>query len=90
MAGLGKRGQEKVANGANELFTQTEKPENQKNGNPENNKADSSKPRLVKKSFVFSFELAEELRKYCFENRKKEVDVVREALDSHFRKNEKD
>lgn len=100
MSGLGKRGQDKVAKGANQLFTKTEntenseaeKPENHKAVNPgsgeainaENCKTVSPKPRLVKKSFVFSFELAEDLRKYCFENRKKEVDVVREALNAYF------
>ena len=102
MSGLGKRGQDKVVKGANQLFTKTEntesseaeKPESHKTKNTEsgeainaeNSKTASPKPRLVKKSFVFSFELAEDLRKYCFENRKKEVDVVREALDAFFKK----
>lgn len=83
-----------MAKGANQLFTKTEntesseaeKPENHKAVNAENSKTASPKPRLVKKSFVFSFELAEDLRKYCFENRKKEVDVVREALDAYFKR----
>lgn len=118
MSGLGKRGQDKVAKGANQLFTKTEntenseaeKPENHKNINDENGEAEKpesheagnaqsgdavnannskaapSKPVLVKKSFVISFELAEDLRKYCFENRKKEVDVVREALNAYLKK----
>ena len=85
MAGLGKRGQAKVV-GANELFRKTENTENQQNINHENHKHGNmeNKP-PVKKSFVFSFALAEQLRKHAFENRMKEVDIVREALDLYFK-----
>lgn len=77
MAGLGSRGKAKVG-GANELFSKTEKHESHKNENTENMQP-------VKKSFVFSFALAEQLRKYAFEKRMKEVDIVREALDLYFK-----
>lgn len=76
MAGLGKRGQDKVG-GANELFRKTEHMESAKDINTEN-------PNPVKKSFVLSFELAERLREYAFRLRRKEVDIVREALDDYF------
>ncbi|MDE7064402.1 MAG: hypothetical protein K2O70_02890 [Desulfovibrionaceae bacterium] len=72
MSGLGKRGKDKVAT-TDALFQKTEKPEPHKSETME-----SHKP--VKKSFEFSFELAEKLRERAFRERRKEVDIVREAL----------
>ena len=86
MAGLGKRGQEKVAKGANELFNKTENMESNKPSNEDNDKHINQENQPVKKSFVFSFALAEQLRKFAFEHRMKEVDIVREALDAYFQK----
>lgn len=85
MSGLGKRGQEKVA-GANELFNKTENMENSKTIKNEGDESINQESQPVKKSFVFSYALAEQLRKYAFEHRMKEVDIVREALDAYFQK----
>ncbi|GAB1253004.1 hypothetical protein [Desulfovibrio falkowii] len=85
MAGLGTRGKAKVG-GANELFSKTEKHESRQNINTENHKNENiENMQPVKKSFVFSFALAEQLRKHAFEKRMKEVDIVREALDLYFK-----
>ena len=62
MSGLGKRGKDKVAT-TDALFQKTEKPEPHKSETME-----SHKP--VKKSFEFSFELAEKLRERAFRERR--------------------
>ena len=76
MSGLGKRGKDKVTTEA--LFQKTEKPETHESKTVENHKP-------VKKSFEFSFELAEKLRERAFRERRKEVDIVREALDLYLK-----
>ena len=77
MAGLGNRGKGKIES-ANALFQKTENMENQNAGDMENHPP-------VKKSFAFSFELAEALREHAFRTRRKEVDIVRDALDMYFK-----
>lgn len=71
MSGLGNRGKGKV--GTDAVFRKTEKPENQNTKNEEEREP-------VKKSFVFSYDLSEALREHAFKTRRKEVDIVRDAL----------
>lgn len=93
MAGLGQRGQKKVIASASELFRKTERAESEQNVKEENSKNDftqNSKDVIkqnrhpVRKQYVFAWELSEKLREYCFRERRKEVDVVREALADYF------
>lgn len=84
MAGLGERGKKKISSptaSAKDLFQETASADATKAVLPE------SVP--VKKSFVFPFELAEDLRKYAFETRRTEVDIVREALVKFFAQTKK-
>lgn len=76
MAGLGTRG---AAKAVNTLFNKTEKQES-------NNSVESGKARMVPKTFQLPEDLADKLRTYAFESRRKEVDVVREALYTFLQK----
>lgn len=78
MAGLGSRGQAKAAT-TNALFSKTEKQEN-------NNAVKMEKTKMVPKTFQLPEDLADALRTYAFETRRKEVDVVREALYNYLQK----
>ena len=73
MAGLGERGRKRAEK---TLFSKTEEP-----GKPgEETSSEQAKAKTVSKTFHFSQEMADQLRVYAFENRRKEVDIVREAL----------
>lgn len=77
MAGLGKRGQEKIsAPPVDELFRKTDNAQN-------SNCVKTEIHQPVRKQYVFSFELAEKLRELAFKERRKEVDIVREALEKY-------
>lgn len=77
MAGLGQRGQKIIsAPPMDELFRRTDNTENSKCVKTEIQQS-------VRKQYVFSFELAEKLRELAFKERRKEVDIVREALEKY-------
>ncbi len=99
MGGLGQRGQKKAMDSASELFRKTEPAEtaaasaseSSKNGFTQNSKNTfTQNPAIpirqdpVRKQYVLSWELSERLRAYCFRERRKEVDVIREALAEYF------
>ena len=103
MGGLGQRGQEKARVLASELFRRTETEEPEAPREAENSKAaftqkskntsvhaESTQAQQppVRKQFVLSWELSEKLREYCFRERRKEVDVVREALAEYFERHD--
>lgn len=103
MGGLGQRGQKKAIDSASELFRKTEQTrEEQSSGSGEdnysftqNNKTGSEQNKEsafaqhpVRKQYVLSWELSERLRTYCFRERRKEVDVVREALAEYFERHD--
>lgn len=84
MAGLGERGKKKASSpppSAKDLFQGTT--------NANTHEAPSVESTPVKKSLVFPYELAEDLRQYAFVTRRTEVDIVREALADFFAKNKK-
>ena len=71
-SGLGARGDKKISNSADALFRQTE--------NAETHNADKKQNLFVRRQYMLSYELSEKLREQCFRERRKEVDIVREAL----------
>lgn len=95
--GLGDRGKNKVKEAAApELFRMTE-PLTDVHNNIDTKiykpvKADTHKSVLEKndqrKLFNFSFSLSERLRKCAYETRRKEVEIVREALDEWLKKHD--
>ena len=95
--GLGERGKDKVKEAAApELFRKTE-PLTDVHNNIDTKiykpvKADTHKSVLEKndqrKLFNFSFSLSERLRKCAYETRRKEVEIVREALDELLKKHD--
>lgn len=95
--GLGERGKDKVKEAAApELFRKTE-PLTDVHNNIDTKiyktvKADTHKSVPEKndqrKLFNFSFSLSERLRKCAYETRRKEVEIVREALDEWLKKHD--
>lgn len=83
MSGLGSRGQDKVS--ANELFRKTDNTENSKDDLTQSSKnTETHEP--VRKQYVFAYELSEKLRELAFRERRKEVDIVRDALAEYLEK----
>lgn len=81
MSGLGERGKKKIPS-AESLFKKTAAP------CPEAGEPAGEESPPVKKNFAFSFEMAEKLRRFAFVMRRKEVDIVRDALAEYFAKHE--
>ena len=89
--GLGDRGKNQVKKGSpSGLFTKTEAdvteiqaPSNTQIQNTINTEIQDSLPEKndQRKMYNISRSLSERLRKYAFDERRKEVDIVREALD---------
>ena len=78
--GLGDRGRNQVKKGSpTGLFTKTE---------PNATEIQESLPEKndQRKMYNISRSLSERLRKYAFDERRKEVDIVREALDEYLKK----
>ena len=78
--GLGDRGKNQVKKGSpSGLFTRTE---------PDVTEIQESLPEKndQRKMYNISRSLSERLRKYAFDERRKEVDIVREALDEYLKK----
>ena len=78
--GLGDRGKNQVKKGSpSGLFTRTE---------PNATEIQESLPEKndQRKMYNISRSLSERLRKYAFDERRKEVDIVREALDEYLKK----
>ena len=94
--GLGDRGKNQVKNGSpSGLFTKTEPDvteihtsSNTKIQNTINTEIQESLPEKndQRKMYNISRSLSERLRKYAFDERRKEVDIVREALDEYLKK----
>jgi len=84
-SGLGTRGEAKISNSADTLFRQTENAEI-RNADKEQN-SDCSHL-LVRRQYMLSYELSEKLREQCFRERRKEVDIVREALTEYYARRE--
>lgn len=86
MAGLGKRGQDKVnATPVDELFRKTDNTLSHTNTNTQSKQTDSAeKQEPIRKQYVLAYELSEKLRLLAFQERRKEVDIVREALEEYF------
>ena len=82
-SGLGQRGQDKVSKSANELFRKTDNIGIHTDTNTHLQDDTSLSQPSVRKQYVLSFELSEKLRKCAFEERRKEVDIVREALEAY-------
>ena len=77
--GLGDRGKNQVKKGSpSGLFTRTEPNATEIQDLPEKNDQ--------RKMYNISRSLSERLRKYAFDERRKEVDIVREALDEYLKK----
>lgn len=86
--GLGDRGKNQVKKGSpSGLFTRTE-PNATKIQNTINTEIQESLPEKndQRKMYNLSRSLSERLRKYAFDERRKEVDIVREALDEYLKK----
>ena len=86
--GLGDRGKNQVKKGSpSGLFTRTE-PNATKIQNTINTEIQESLPEKndQRKMYNISRSLSERLRKYAFDERRKEVDIVREALDEYLKK----
>ena len=86
--GLGDRGKNQVKKGSpSGLFTRTE-PNATKIQNTINTEIQESLPEKndQRKMYNLSRSLSERLRKYAFDERRKEVDIVREALDDWLKK----
>ena len=92
--GLGDRGKNQVKKGSG-LFTRTEPDvteihtsSNTKTQNTINTEIQESLPEKndQRKMYNISRSLSERLRKYAFDERRKEVDIVREALDEYLKK----
>ncbi len=85
MAGLSERGKSKAVQ---QLFSKTEG--DVENNNPinvvSNQYTDVASKKMVMKNFKLPEDLTEALRVRAFETRRKEVDIVREALYSYFSK----
>ena len=94
--GLGDRGKNQVKKGSpSRLFTRTEPDvteihtsSNTKTQNTINTEIQESLPEKndQRKMYNISRSLSERLRKYAFDERRKEVDIVREALDEYLKK----
>ena len=94
--GLGDRGKNQVKKGSlSGLFTKTEvdvteiqAPSNTQIRNTINTEIQDSLPEKndQRKMYNISRSLSERLRKYAFDERRKEVDIVREALDDWLKK----
>ena len=94
--GLGDRGKNQVKKGClSGLFTRTEPnateiqtPSDTKIQNTINTETQESLPEKndQRKMYNISRSLSERLRKYAFDERRKEVDIVREALDEYLKK----
>ena len=85
--GLGDRGKNQVKKGSpSGLFTRTE-PNATKIQNTINTEIqDLPEKNDQRKMYNISRSLSERLRKYAFDERRKEVDIVREALDDWLKK----
>ena len=86
--GLGDRGKNQVKKGSpSGLFTRTE-PNATEIQNTINTEIQESLPEKndQRKMYNISRSLSERLRKYAFDERRKEVDIVREALDEYLKK----
>ena len=93
--GLGDRGKNQVKKGSpSGLFTRTEP-----NATETQTSSDTKIPNTInteiqdlpekndqRKMYNISRSLSERLRKYAFDERRKEVDIVREALDEYLKK----
>ncbi|WP_302978413.1 hypothetical protein [Bilophila wadsworthia] len=94
--GLGDRGKSQVKKGSpSGLFTKTEPDateihtySNTQIQNTINTEIQESLPEKndQRKMYNISRSLSERLRKYAFDERRKEVDIVREALDEYLKK----
>ena len=93
--GLGDRGKNQVKKGSpSGLFTRTEPnaPETQTSSDTKIQNTinteiqDLPEKNDQRKMYNISRSLSERLRKYAFDERRKEVDIVREALDEYLKK----
>jgi hypothetical protein len=72
-----------------ELFKRTEVENEQHDSKPNKPMQEEEKKgneRIVQEHFVFTEQLSERLRRYCFEKREKKTWVARKALDEYLKK----
>jgi hypothetical protein len=89
-SGLGQRGQDKINIPANKLFSKTDNAGNGNSSITHNGKsvAPDQPEHQVRKQYMLAFDLAEKLREQAFRERRKEVDIVREALAEYYARRE--
>ena len=93
--GLGDRGKNQVKKGSpSGLFTRTEPNATETQTSSDTKIQNTINPEIQdlpekndqRKMYNISRSLSERLRKYAFDERRKEVDIVREALDEYLKK----